>query len=73
MNRPRVTIHNLSSLDGQLTVFPINLGLCYQTATQLPQQAVLTTSATLGDAAAREGIDLTGEDPRRPGRTTGHR
>jgi 2,5-diamino-6-(ribosylamino)-4(3H)-pyrimidinone 5'-phosphate reductase len=66
MNRPRVTIHSLSSLDGQLTGFPVNLGLYYQTATQLPQQAVLTTSATLGDAAAREGIDLTGEDPNDP-------
>jgi hypothetical protein len=31
MNRPRITIHNLSSLDGQLTGFPINLGLYYQT------------------------------------------
>jgi 2,5-diamino-6-(ribosylamino)-4(3H)-pyrimidinone 5'-phosphate reductase len=63
MNRPRVTIHNLSRLDGQLTGFPINLGLYYQIAAQLPQQAVLTTSATLLDAAAREGIDLAGEDP----------
>jgi 2,5-diamino-6-(ribosylamino)-4(3H)-pyrimidinone 5'-phosphate reductase len=63
MHRLRVTIHSLSSLDGQLTGFPVNLGLYYQTAAQLPQQAVLTTSATLLDAAAREGIDLAGEDP----------
>jgi riboflavin biosynthesis pyrimidine reductase len=66
MHRPRVTIHNLTSLDGQLTGFPVNLGLYYQTAAQLPQQAELTTSATLGDAAAREGIDLAGEDPDDP-------
>jgi 2,5-diamino-6-(ribosylamino)-4(3H)-pyrimidinone 5'-phosphate reductase len=66
MERPRVTIHNLISLDGQLTGFPVNLGLYYQTAAQLPQQAVLTTSATLLDAAAREGIDLAGEDPDDP-------
>jgi 2,5-diamino-6-(ribosylamino)-4(3H)-pyrimidinone 5'-phosphate reductase len=66
MHRPRVTIHNLISLDGQLTGFPVNLGLYYQTAGQLPQQAVLTGSATLLDAAAREGIDLAGEDPDQP-------
>jgi hypothetical protein len=66
MHRPQVTIHNLSSLDGQLTGFPVNLGLYYQTAARLPQQAVLTTSATLLDAAAREGIDLAGEDPDDP-------
>jgi 2,5-diamino-6-(ribosylamino)-4(3H)-pyrimidinone 5'-phosphate reductase len=66
MHRPRVTIHNLTSLDGQLTGFPVNLGLYYQTAAQLPQQAVLTTSATLLDAAAREGIDLASEDPDEP-------
>ena len=63
MHRPRVTVHNAVSLDGQLTGFPVDVGLYYQTAAQLPQQAVLTTSATLGDAAAREGIDLAGEDP----------
>jgi 2,5-diamino-6-(ribosylamino)-4(3H)-pyrimidinone 5'-phosphate reductase len=66
MDRPRVTIHSLSSLDGQLTGFPVNLGLYYQTAAQLPQQAVLTTSATLLDAAVREGVDLAGEDPNEP-------
>jgi 2,5-diamino-6-(ribosylamino)-4(3H)-pyrimidinone 5'-phosphate reductase len=66
MHRPRVTIHNLTSLDGQLTGFPVNLGLYYQTAGQLAQQAVLTTSATLLEAAAREGIDLAGEDPGDP-------
>src|SRR5512133_2851619 len=53
MDRPRVTTHSLSSVDGQLTGFPVNLGLYYQTAAQLPQQAVLTTSATLLDAVAR--------------------
>lgn len=66
MDRPRVTVHSLVSLDGQLTGFPVDLGLYYQTAGQLPQQAVLTTSATLLDAAAREGIDLAGEDPEDP-------
>jgi 2,5-diamino-6-(ribosylamino)-4(3H)-pyrimidinone 5'-phosphate reductase len=66
MDRPRVTIHSLSSLDGQLTGFPVNLGLYYQTAAKFPQQAVLTTSATLLDAAAREGVDLAGEDPDDP-------
>jgi 2,5-diamino-6-(ribosylamino)-4(3H)-pyrimidinone 5'-phosphate reductase len=66
MDRPRVTIHSLSSLDGQLTGFPADLGLYYQAAGQLPQQAVLTTSATLLDAAVREGIDLAGEDPDDP-------
>ncbi|HET7519888.1 MAG TPA: dihydrofolate reductase family protein [Actinomycetes bacterium] len=66
MHRPRVTVHNAVSLDGQLTGFPVDVGLYYQTAAQLPQQAVLTTSATLLDAAAREGVDLTGEDPDDP-------
>lgn len=66
MDRPRVTIHNLMSLDGQLTGFPVDLGSYYQTAARLPHQAVLTTSATLLDAAAGEGIDLAGEDPDEP-------
>jgi hypothetical protein len=54
------------SLDGQLTGFPADLGLYYQTAAHLPQQAVLTTRATLLDAAAREAIDQAGEDPDEP-------
>ena len=66
MDRPRVTIHNAVSLDGQLTGFPVDLGIYYQTAAKLSQQAVLTTSATLLEAAAREGIDLAGEDPDEP-------
>ena len=66
MHRPRVTVHNAVSLDGQLTGFPVDLGLYYQTAAQLSHQAVLTTSATLLDAAAREGLDLAGEDPDDP-------
>jgi 2,5-diamino-6-(ribosylamino)-4(3H)-pyrimidinone 5'-phosphate reductase len=66
MDRPRVTIHNAVSLDGRLTGFPVDVGLYYQTAARLAQQAVLTTSATLLEAAAREGIDLVGEDPDEP-------
>jgi 2,5-diamino-6-(ribosylamino)-4(3H)-pyrimidinone 5'-phosphate reductase len=66
MDRPRVTVHNMISLDGQMTGFPVNLGLYYQTAARFAQQAVLTGSATLLDALAQEGIDLSGEDPDEP-------
>jgi 2,5-diamino-6-(ribosylamino)-4(3H)-pyrimidinone 5'-phosphate reductase len=61
MRRPRVTIHNLASIDGRLTGFPVDLELYYGLAAQLPHQAVLTGSRTLLDGAAREGLDLTVE------------
>jgi 2,5-diamino-6-(ribosylamino)-4(3H)-pyrimidinone 5'-phosphate reductase len=61
MRRPRVTIHNLTSIDGRLTGFPVELELYYGLAAQLPHQAVLTGSRTVLDGAAREGLDLTFE------------
>jgi 2,5-diamino-6-(ribosylamino)-4(3H)-pyrimidinone 5'-phosphate reductase len=61
MQRPRVTIHNLASIDGRMTGFPVDLELYYGLAVQLPHQAVLTGSRTLLDGAAREGLDLTVE------------
>ena len=62
MPRPRVTLHNLTSLDGRLDGFTPDVGLYYETAARLPQQAVLTGSGTLLAAAAAEGIDLSGAD-----------
>lgn len=63
MDRPRVIIHNLMSLDGRLDGFPADPGLYYELAAQLPHQAVLTGSGTMLAAAAHERIDLSGEDP----------
>ena len=65
MPRPRVTLHNLTSLDGRLDGFTPDVGLYYETAARLPQQAVLTGSGTLLAAAAAEGIDLSGADAAR--------
>lgn len=63
MNRPRVIIHNLTSLDGRLGGFPADVGLYYELAARLPHQAVLTSSTTMLAAAASQGIDMAGEDP----------
>lgn len=62
MDRPRVTIHNLISLDGRLDGFPADVGLYYELAGTVPQDAVLSTSTTLLAAAAADGIEMTGED-----------
>jgi 2,5-diamino-6-(ribosylamino)-4(3H)-pyrimidinone 5'-phosphate reductase len=62
MDRPRVTIHNLISLDGRLDGFGADIGLYYELAGTFPQDAVLTTSTTLLAAAAADGIEMTGED-----------
>ena len=51
MDRPRVIIHNLISLDGRLDGFPADAGLYYEMASRLPHQAVLTGSGR-GPAAA---------------------
>ena len=63
MDRPRVIIHNLISLDGRLDGFPADAGLYYEMASRLPHQAVLTGSGTML-AAAAAGIDCR-EDPDR--------
>lgn len=49
-----------------ITGFTADLGLYYETAGSLPQDAVLTGSGTLLAAARAEGVDLTGEDPEQP-------
>jgi 2,5-diamino-6-(ribosylamino)-4(3H)-pyrimidinone 5'-phosphate reductase len=61
--RPRVTVHDLVSVDGRLTGFPADLGLYYGIAARVPHQAVLTGSRTLLAGAEAEGIDLTADDP----------
>jgi 2,5-diamino-6-(ribosylamino)-4(3H)-pyrimidinone 5'-phosphate reductase len=67
MERPHVTLHALSSVDGRLDGFAPDLGLYYELAGRIPHQAVLTGSATLRAAADAEGVDLDGEDePRDP-------
>jgi 2,5-diamino-6-(ribosylamino)-4(3H)-pyrimidinone 5'-phosphate reductase len=63
MDRPRVIIHNLISLDGRLDGFPADAGLYYEMASRLPHQAVLTGSGTMLAAAVGQGIDLSEEDP----------
>ena len=63
MDRPRVVIHSLVSLEGRLDGFPADVGLYYELASRLPHQAVLTGSGTMLAAAASEGIDLSEEDP----------
>ena len=63
MDRPRVIIHNLMSLDGRLDGFPADLGLYYELASRLPHQAILTGSTTMLAAAASHGIDMGAEDP----------
>jgi 2,5-diamino-6-(ribosylamino)-4(3H)-pyrimidinone 5'-phosphate reductase len=62
MDRPRVTIHNLTSLDGRLNGFPADVGLYYGLAGRLPHQAVLTGSNTMLAAAAAQGVDMSDED-----------
>jgi 2,5-diamino-6-(ribosylamino)-4(3H)-pyrimidinone 5'-phosphate reductase len=66
MDRPRVIIHNLTSLDGRLSGFPADVGLYYELAARLPHQAVLTGSGTMLAAAATQGIDMTQQDPDPP-------
>ncbi len=63
MNRPRVIIHSLTSLEGRLDGFPADIGLYYELAARLPHQAVLTGSNTILAAAASQGIDMADEDP----------
>jgi len=55
MNRPRVIIHNLISLDGHLDGFPADAGLYYEIASWLPHQAVLIGSGTMLAAAVGQG------------------
>jgi 2,5-diamino-6-(ribosylamino)-4(3H)-pyrimidinone 5'-phosphate reductase len=62
MDRPRVTIHNLTSLDGRLDGFPADVGLYYELVGRLPHQAVLTGSNTMLAAAAAQGVDMSDED-----------
>ena len=72
MDRPRVTIHNLTSLDGRLDGFVPDIGLYYELAAALPQDGVLTTSQTLLAAAAAGGIAMTGEDTVTEAAPAGH-
>lgn len=62
MDRPRVTVHNLTSLDGRLDGFPADVGLYYELAGRLPHRAVLTGSNTMLAAAATQGVDMSDED-----------
>ncbi len=63
MNRPRVTIHLMTSVDGRTDHFAGDPGLYYEVAAGIPQDAVLSGSATFVGGARREGIDIDGEDP----------
>ena len=40
MNRPRVIIHNLISLDGRLDGFPADAGLYYEMTSRLPHRLI---------------------------------
>jgi 2,5-diamino-6-(ribosylamino)-4(3H)-pyrimidinone 5'-phosphate reductase len=61
--RPHVTVHAMLSADGRLDHFAGDIGLYYELVGAIPHDAVLTGSATMLAAAAREGIELAGEDP----------
>lgn len=63
MKRPRVTIHNMASVDGRLDGYGADVGLYYELAGELPHQAVLAGSTTMLAAAAAEGVDMSAEDP----------
>ena len=62
--RPRVTIFNAQSLDGRLDGFEPDLGVFYGLAAALPQDAVLSGSATIAAAAQASGVRLEEEDER---------
>lgn len=66
MDRPRVIIHNLTSLDGRLDGFPADPGIYYDIAARLPHQAILSGSGTFLAAADSQGIDMSVEDPEPP-------
>jgi 2,5-diamino-6-(ribosylamino)-4(3H)-pyrimidinone 5'-phosphate reductase len=51
------------SVDGRLDHFAGDIGLYYELVGAIPHDAVLTGSATMLAAAAREGNELVGEDP----------
>jgi 2,5-diamino-6-(ribosylamino)-4(3H)-pyrimidinone 5'-phosphate reductase len=53
----------MASVDGRIDHFAGDVGLYYELAAGLPQDAVLAGSSTFLAAAAAEGIELTGEDP----------
>jgi 2,5-diamino-6-(ribosylamino)-4(3H)-pyrimidinone 5'-phosphate reductase len=71
MDRPHVTIHNMTTIDGVMDGFPADLGLHYEIAAGLPHQAVLTGSGTMLAAAAGQGVNLAGEDATPPAGTAG--
>jgi 2,5-diamino-6-(ribosylamino)-4(3H)-pyrimidinone 5'-phosphate reductase len=53
----------MASVDGRIDHFAGDVGLYYELAAGIPQDAVLAGSSTFLAAAAAEGIELTGEDP----------
>ena len=66
--RPHVTVHAMLSVDGRLDHFAADIGLYYELVSAIPHDAVLTGSATMLAAAAREGHEVVGEDPVPPDR-----
>jgi riboflavin biosynthesis pyrimidine reductase len=65
MDRPRVIIHNLISLDGRLDGFPADAGPYYEMASRLPHQAILTGSGTMLAAAAGQALTCRKKIPSR--------
>ena len=61
--RPHVTVHAMLSVDGRLDHFAGDIGLYYELVSAIPHDAVLTGSATMLAAAARDGNEMAGEDP----------
>lgn len=62
MSRPRVTVHLMTSVDGRTDHFAGDEGLYYEIAARIPQDAVLSGSATFVGGARMQGVDLEGED-----------
>jgi hypothetical protein len=63
IDRPRVIIHNLMSLDGRLDGFPAGAGLYYKMAVPVAHQAVPTGSALCSRRPPARAFDLPEEDP----------
>ena len=64
MTRPHVVTHALVSADGRIEGFPSDVGLYYELAGRLPQDAILSGSGTMVAAARAQEVDLSvGDQP----------
>lgn len=65
MQRPHVVTHVMTSADGRITGFPVDVARYYELAAQLPHDVVLSGSGTMIAAADEAWVDLSApESPR---------